>query len=217
MTRVFVTALFAIALIFASREASAGYTHYWKWLKEPERAALGRCVAEMTRIADARREILSDGAGKTGAEARFDQTCEAFDASDLGCLAFNGVGAEKHETFSFPVSGGAPAFSFVKTALKPYDAVVVAALIVARDHFDPDTLDISSDGDWGVEWESGAKLYSQVLGRRARNPMSEGRTAPPLDDAEEGPSRVDRYGGYAFAVVLVAAIAYIARQVIRRR
>jgi len=44
---------------------------------------------------------------------------------------------------------------------------------VARDHFPPSTLSISSDGSWD-DWIEGAKLYSSVLRRSARNPMTDG-------------------------------------------
>jgi hypothetical protein len=64
-------------------------------------------------------------------------------------------------------------FNFCKTAGKPYDEVVTACLLVARDHFPEDILSIDSDGSWSDgDWQEGTKLYTTVLGRPARNPMS---------------------------------------------
>jgi hypothetical protein len=80
---------------------------------------------------------------------------------------FNGTGVDAHEPFVFPGGNG---FNFCKTAAKPYDEVVTACLLVARDHFPPSVLEISSDGSWS-DWAEGAKLYSAVFHRPARNPM----------------------------------------------
>jgi hypothetical protein len=49
---------------------------------------------------------------------------------------------------------------------------------VARDHFPASVLVIHSDGSWSEgDWRAGAKLYTSVLRRPARNPI-DGETAP---------------------------------------
>jgi hypothetical protein len=64
-------------------------------------------------------------------------------------------------------------FNFCKTAAKPYDSVVTACLLVARDHFSSSVLSIDSDGSWAAgDWQQGIDRYSKVLGRRPHNPMS---------------------------------------------
>jgi hypothetical protein len=82
---------------------------------------------------------------------------------------FNGLGEDAHEPFVFP---GQPGFNFCKTAYKPYDEVVTACLIAARDYFPPSILNISSDGSW-LDWSDGAKLYSRVLNRTPHDPAYE--------------------------------------------
>src|SRR5688500_15049848 len=103
----------AVLGLFFPREVHAGYTHYWRWKQTPDAPRVERAVAEMKRIVDTKREIL-----------------EVSDAGGPGAIVFNGAGAGAHEPFRFP---GKPDFDFVKTERKPYDAVVTACLIVARD------------------------------------------------------------------------------------
>lgn len=58
-------------------------------------------------------------------------------------VIFNGVGDDAHETFVFSKKSG---FNFCKTKRKPYDAVVCACLLAAKNIF-VDKIDIRSDGD----------------------------------------------------------------------
>jgi hypothetical protein len=82
----------------------------------------------------------------------------------------NGIGDGANEPFVFP---GELGFNFCKTEGKPYDAVVTACLLVAHDHFPTSVLSIDSDGSYSEgDWEEGIKLYSSVLGRIPRNPIS---------------------------------------------
>ena len=82
-------------------------------------------------------------------------------------VRFNGVGDDGHETFL--LSKSQVGFKFCKTACKPYDLVVVAALAVAKDIF-KDDIDIGSDGNVS-EWVNGVKFASDLLGRTINNPM----------------------------------------------
>lgn len=164
-----VAALAAFALVlFGARTAHAGYTHYWQWKSPPDATALEFCLAEMNQLASARRDTLSDYEERKGDAAIFRGTASFGDAGVVPSIYFNGVGSQGHEPFDFP---GAPEFAFTKTVYKPYDEVVTAALIVARDHFPPEVLGIHSDGQWD-EWAKGAALYEDVLHRTAHNPMT---------------------------------------------
>ncbi len=145
----------------AASSAVAGYCHYYTWQQTPDENKLRACIADMRRIIEASSVPLSDGEGEGGKP--FLTPLE---------LHINGVGEDAHEPFVFP-SG--PGFNFVKTNGKPYDVVVVACLLAARDHFGPDELIIESDGRWRDSWAAGAALYQGVLGRRAQNPLSSGQ------------------------------------------
>jgi hypothetical protein len=59
-------------------------------------------------------------------------------------ICFNGIGELGHETFC--LHRLAEGFQFCKTALKPYDRVVVKVLQAVHDIY-PEWLDLSSDGD----------------------------------------------------------------------
>jgi hypothetical protein len=133
-------------------------------------------------------------------------------------IAFNGIGAEGHETFAFPLAkDGTPSFQFVKTQWKAYDVVVVASLIAVRDHFPPNELEITSDGTWEQEWVAGAQLYERVLGRKAKSPLttqpgivpySPPPGAPPTVAApydDEGRAKRQRIGFLALAGAAVIA------------
>jgi hypothetical protein len=168
----------ALALALVSLPASAGYTHYWIWHVTPDASALDACVGEMARIADARRDILADDHDRTGSSAVFrgERPLARDGGPPLPSLWLNGIGDDAHEPFLFPLAwDDDPSFCFVKTQWKPYDEVVVACLIVARDHFPESALEIRSDGEWEPSWSAGRNLYERVLGRPARNPLSPGQ------------------------------------------
>jgi hypothetical protein len=89
---------------------------------------------------------------------------------------FNGTGGDDlgHETFALSrLNGGKDfgayskkgerpaAFAFCKTARKPYDLAVQAALILYKRHFGED-VSVSSDGD-SKEWASAAKLVLDLF------------------------------------------------------
>lgn len=84
---------------------------------------------------------------------------------------FNGKGEDGHETFVFAreteirdyqkQEGAKRAFSFCKTAQKPYDKYVVACLIIAKSIFGKDVT-ISSDGDL-EEWQEGKALAETAM------------------------------------------------------
>jgi hypothetical protein len=150
-----------------------GYTHYYsrsytesdgkaeflKFREGAERIII-EAVASGVKIADAFGEKLG----------RWENT----DAR----VAFNGFDEEAHETFAWDATVPAARdsaidnkrmfFNFCKTARKPYDAVVVACLLLLKDCYG-DAVDISSDGDWS-EWQDGRALYQTVFGVEAVPP-----------------------------------------------
>ena len=124
-----------------------------------------------------------------------------------GYVSLNGWGDESCETFRWDAEVPAnPEWVdadddyswFVKTRLRPYDAVVVALLLRLK-HYYGDHVVISSDGSWdeypydytytdyrgqqqrevGVEpgWTLGRALYREVFGEDAPCPWSEYLTA----------------------------------------
>jgi hypothetical protein len=151
-------------------------------------------------------------------------------------LAFNGIGAGAGEPFVFPgnanpgeIFQALTATNVCETGKKPYDEVVTAALIVARQCFGPDILEIASDGTWDRDWAPGRRLAEEVLGRAASNPLSRegggkaaagasggkpsgkpgrrggpGLLAPSGDDRGPDALRWVRYGALVFFAALYA-------------
>jgi hypothetical protein len=165
-----------LALCLFAANAFAGYSHNFTWRQEPDPAALRNCIADMRRVIEARRSVLAgvDGEGPPVLD-------------DLK-VEINGIGDLAHEPFIFPgITGPWPdddpdpqlkGFNSCKTWQKPYDAVVTACLMVARDYFPPSVLAITSSGSWDEgDWDEGARLYSSVFGKRARNPIAGGKQA----------------------------------------
>jgi hypothetical protein len=172
LVRVLAATLTALAIVALAKSARAGYSHYWTWKRAPNAAELEPALAEMERLVESARDDLSDEEGREGKTAVFRVSIAYDETSTLPGIDFNGVGSLAHEPFRFPVKDvGDADFSFVKTVGKPYDVVVVACLIVARDHFPKEVLEISSDGTWADEWQAGADLYEKVLGREAHDPL----------------------------------------------
>lgn len=78
-------------------------------------------------------------------------------------VSFNGDESrgEDYETFEFKRDD--KSFSFCKTAHKPYDLVVTAAMLVIKRHWDNHALRISGDGKANGFIE-GFKFAAEVLG-----------------------------------------------------
>jgi hypothetical protein len=94
-----------------------GYTHYWG-REKPEIPQLlwGKFTTRLQPILDAHSDILTD------VEVTGDR------------VFFNGVPAHEtfvlDRTFASPYEGAPFGFAFCKTASKPYDKIVVAALVL---------------------------------------------------------------------------------------
>ncbi|MBE7465291.1 MAG: hypothetical protein HS116_17570 [Planctomycetes bacterium] len=152
------TASVGLAVLLAANSAHAAYTHAWRWMKQPGVAELQTCVAEMGRVVEAHRRGLAgpSGSGDPVLAITF--------------VEFNGRDDLAHEAFRFPGSAGV---NFCDTEAQPYDRVVLACLLVARDHFPPEVLAIGSDGVWGMgAWREAAALYADILKRPPRNPVA---------------------------------------------
>jgi hypothetical protein len=185
-TRYLVFAILALSCI----HAPAGYTHYYTWKQPPDDASLKACVADMNRLIEARKSILVSPDLRESIPGSVNLSPTNVD--------FNGIGNHACEPFVFPfVFPEHSSFNFCKTRGEPYDQVVTACLLVARDHFPPSTLEIKSDGEW-EDWKEGAILYSSVFGRPARNPM----IAHGITGASPGSIRFN----LAISVVVIAVV-----------
>jgi hypothetical protein len=130
-----------------------GYTHYWylqRSATDEERAAI-----------------------QSAATAIFAATAVPLDVQRVtgSMIAFNGVGDDAHEPFWLMFDIGVDdglrretddgEFYFTKTAVKPYDEVVVA-MLCAVCHLAPGFLKPSSDGR-PVDWDLGCQLAREAL------------------------------------------------------
>jgi hypothetical protein len=121
-----------------------GYTHYWTLENGIEQE-------DWNKFLEGARKVI-----ETAKEAGI-----ALEDNSAGAaIHFNGVGADAHETFN--ITSEDVGFEFCKTAFKPYDAVVTAILIHAKDCFGS-AIKVTSDGNW-VDWEGGTLLYEEVFG-----------------------------------------------------
>jgi hypothetical protein len=190
----------------------AGYDQYFNWHSKPSDPALRECIAEMRLIVEARRSMLagpeSEGAPEIHATS----------------LAINGIGDDGHEPFLFPgtieqtppFADNTPGLNFCKTNGKPYDAVVTACLLVARDHFPASVLGIGSDGRWlDGDWKDGAALYTAVLHRPANNPI-DGEIIPGEPTRRWDSSQSQTVSSPVLVLVGVGlAVIFVARQITR--
>lgn len=153
-----------------------GYTHYWQYKPESIEPAQAMILCQ-----DARHIIEFCGVAITGWRESGEFAPE-FNPENR--LAFNGLGEDNgHETFAFYfhppqepesdeesynkyryekfIENDRQLWEFCKTARKPYDAVVTAVLLRARDIIP--TIEIDSDGDWS-DWTAGRELYETAFG-----------------------------------------------------
>jgi hypothetical protein len=180
--------------LLVAAPAKGGYTHYFTWKQEPDKGQLAECIREMRLMVEADGGIVAgpDGTGKPQFQPL--------------TLEFNGIGEQAHEPFIFPAG---PGFNFCKTAVKPYDEVVTACLLVARDHFSPEVLTIESDGSWeGGDWRNGARLYSKVLNRPAKNPMLERKPRITRMAGPEASARTDEQQLPVLVSLLISVVFF---------
>ena len=87
-------------------------------------------------------------------------------------IRFNGSKDDGHETFlvtrEMPEipdwsSDKSASFDFCKTARKPYDLAVCLVLLSMKRHA-PESVQISSDGEWDVEWLEARHVYNKLFG-----------------------------------------------------
>ena len=148
-----------------------GYTHYWYRKSDANSAnQYAELRMDTSRIITTaiQQGIVMRGPFGTG-QPEFSE--ERF--------AFNGDSNEDlyHETFAWrrevrmrehEMEDG-EAFDFCKTAYKPYDAVVTAVLIRAKEIYG-NGVRLVSDGEW-EDWEPGRSLYELTFGRPPRYSM----------------------------------------------
>jgi len=125
----------------------AGYTHYWEQSRDflPEEwSTIVAAAKKIIRAAKGKGITIVDGSGKAGSRP-------VLNSKEIW---LNGEGEEGHETFHLTQKKGE--WDFCKTARKPYDAVVVSILAIAK-KVGRDAIDVSSDG--------GASAIRKILAR----------------------------------------------------
>ena len=129
-----------------------GYTHYWRQSRDFTAAEWKKICTGARAVVKAYRSVLC---------FEYDQEGKAPEVS-AEAIQFNGKGDDGHETFILTrkmgacYNGEAEAFNFCKTAEKPYDAAVVAVLMVAKKAA-PNALRLRSDGGSEIFAEYGDK------------------------------------------------------------
>jgi len=134
-----------------------GYTHYWKITERLDKdwdkwtSFLPDAMKIMSYASQKLDIALADAFGQTKGDAMI----------SLSGISMNGYKDESHE--SFVLRPDVTDFEFCKTAEKPYDTVVTAILILAKETFG-DVIEVTTDG--GLEdWKHGFYLYEKSLNR----------------------------------------------------
>lgn len=141
-----------------------GYTHYYYLPAEIAQDTFDAIVTDIQKVTEASGVPLSGD---------WERTIPPVLDDDM--VLFNGVGEGAYETFYFSQTwtpmypGREPQtdekgriFHFCKTAMKFYDIVVTAALIVVKHHLG-DAAHVASDGEDG-DWQPGRDLAQSTLG-----------------------------------------------------
>jgi hypothetical protein len=162
-----------------------GYTHYYSRSYTDSNG-----TAEYAKFREGAERIILEGvaSGIKIADA-FGEKLGRWENTD-DRIALNGHGDDAHETFAWDSKAPPKSvpigfitkqgeqldrnpmdFNFCKTARKPYDAVVVALLLLLKDVYG-NAVDVSSDGSWS-EWQDGRDLYAKVYGVEAQAPFED--------------------------------------------
>ena len=137
-----------------------GYTHYFKQSKPVSEEAWDKIKTDTKKI------IKHQIKAGIPLESNNSKNKSMVSSSEIN---FNGVDDDSHETF-YITNEKMEQFNFCKTARKPYDLAVTAALLII-DHHAPEHFDIGSDG--GIEglFEA-AKLNYELFGYGYKIPKS---------------------------------------------
>lgn len=130
-----------------------GYTHYWRPVNGIEPSIFAKISRDVAKACEL--------AKKHGVEVQFELDVEEKPAFTEDLIRFNGIEDDGHETFIITPTGSD--FEFCKTARKPYDLLVTAALCLLDFHTKGTSwaVEISSDGD-PADWSQGLALAKQV-------------------------------------------------------
>ena len=151
-----------------------GYTHYWSFKNIPKgkteqvEKLYQQAIKDIQKIAKVYNSYFESGD---------DRRLSGYTAysNKYGGVKINGSGDNAHEDFYLSQyykqnrlnnSGG-----FCKTAYKPYDLVVTAALSVLKYRLG-DLIVVGSDGQ-AEDWKLGVEFASKVLRRKIRCPLVE--------------------------------------------
>ena len=140
-----------------------GYTHYWRQRRDFTDSEW----ASITAIANA---IVKHEAEYLDHDPASDECANVNDTH----IRLNGIGDDSHETFLLTRAKEAKpeyadqadydatgAFSFCKTAQKPYDSAVLAILLAAE-HYAPAAIVVSSDGDWPEDYKPALRVLVSI-------------------------------------------------------
>lgn len=146
-----------------------GYTHYWTQHRSFTADEWMQLSADLQSLLKDVQHVqgipLSNGNAEPG-------TSPEFRADDI---AFNGLGEDSHETFVILrqrprtrdwQTAAQRGWDFCKTARKPYDLAVTAALCYLTTTFEPPAFTASSDGD-GSDWIAGLEEARRAIPRVA--------------------------------------------------
>jgi len=137
-----------------------GYTHYWYRAEKIGKVLWGHVVSDVRKILAALPKEI-EMAGMQGQR----DTAPRLTADSI---EFNGVDENAHESFFVERiftdrhTREGSCFAFCKTAEKPYDLAVTAALVVLK-HYLRDEITISSDGE-EADWNKAKILCQEALG-----------------------------------------------------
>lgn len=133
-----------------------GYTHYWNFKGIPNSVAYARALRDINKLARFKKDILSGYSAHAPANV-------------YTGVMINGKRKDGHEDFTLRALPKDCINDFCKTAYKPYDVVVTAALAILK-HRLKDTIQISSDG-YKSDWVKGVKLARKVTGLAIKSPI----------------------------------------------
>ena len=140
-----------------------GYTHYWTIQDITKPLMTSEIAQDIGSIILASEVPIGDGEGIQDSQPVLEH--------DL--VQINGIGDDAYEALCYPPDfewnrGFRPVeslgFAFCKTARKPYDVVVCAALLAIK-HHQGDNVEILSDGEFDDEWQPAYRLYRRATGR----------------------------------------------------
>jgi len=138
-----------------------GYTHYWNRTADFTQKEWDKICFDIF-------EVITKYCEPNGIKIVRDKDEDSHPLINNQQIHLNGYKDEAYETFFVNKKiknqyfKNGESFDFCKTQRRPYDMMVMLALLIMKNHASK-TFSYSSDGNWNEEWKPAKKIFKEIF------------------------------------------------------